>query len=70
MGTCNTNGVIIPPSLIEECSGKYTSSKCTLHPNALTEFSLPADSSVFDIIEAYKSAIISLTQRITDLENA
>jgi hypothetical protein len=68
MAECNT-GVNIPTPTTEICGGKYTSSKCTLHPNALTEFSLPADSSVFDLIEAYKAALISLTQRVTELEN-
>jgi hypothetical protein len=68
MGTC-PQGISIPQSLEEPCNSKYTSSQCTLHPNALTEFNLNADSSVYDIIEAYKNAIISLTQRVTDLES-
>lgn len=68
MSICPT-GVNVPTPTTEICNGKYTSTECTLHPNALTEFSLAADSSVYDIIEVYKNAIISLTQRVTDLES-
>lgn len=70
MGTCPNNGVNIPPSQTEPCKGVYTSDNCVLHEQALVEFNLPADSSVNTIIETMYTAIVSMQQRITALENA
>lgn len=69
MGTCPNNGVNIPPSQTEPCSGKYYDDNCVIHPQALTEFNLPPDSSVNTIIEAYKTSIANMQQRLSDLES-
>ncbi len=68
MGNC-PQGVSIPPAIIEECGGSYKSDVCVLHPQALVELGIGADSSVNDIIQAMYMAIISMQQRLTDIEN-
>lgn len=67
MGQC-TNDVTIPEPLVEICNGKYISTKCSIHENALVELGLTADSSVETIINTMYTAIVSMQQRITALE--
>lgn len=67
MGQC-TNNVVIPAPLVEPCLGKYTDDSCAVHPEALVELGIPVNSSVNTIIQTMYTAIISMQQRLTDLE--
>lgn len=69
MGVCTNNGVEIPEPIIEECGGSYRSDVCILHPEALVELGLSTDSSVNLIIQTMYTAIVSMQQRLTDLES-
>lgn len=68
MSTC-PQGIEIPSPLIEPCKGIYTSDSCIIHPQALVELGLTADSSINTIIETMYTAIVSMQNRLTALEN-
>lgn len=65
--TCQT-GTNLPTPTSEECSGEYTQTMCTIHPTALSFLNLPANSSVFTIINNFILALEYKNQQISELE--
>ena len=70
MSTVCYSGVDIPQNLsLEPCGGDYKSSKCILHPDAISLFNLIPSSSVYDIIIAQNLAIKSNRDLIDAVNN-
>lgn len=65
---CN-NGIVIPTPLTEDpCKGETKSTNCIIHPDALVLLELPADSSMYTIVNTFTVALSSALTRVDDLE--
>jgi hypothetical protein len=64
---CNT-GTDIPILEIDPCDGKFYNTACVIHPTALTYLNLPANSSVFTIINTFILALQFKDETIAALE--
>jgi len=65
---CNS-GISIPSLLPEDpCNGETKSTKCVIHSDALVLLELSADSSVYDIINAFYVSLSAALNRIESLE--
>lgn len=67
--TCQTN-TDLPELTSEECNGEYTQSMCTIHPTALTYLNLPANSSIFTIINTFILALQYKGEQISTLQDS
>lgn len=66
--TC-PQGATMPQLITEICNGKYTSTICTLHQNALPYFALPANTSTSVIINTLVSAL-QVQRQLIDTANS
>jgi hypothetical protein len=64
---CNT-GVNIPTPIIDECKGKYTSTKCIVHPDPAPILDLPIGTILYDIIIKQNLAIQSNRALVDDIK--
>lgn len=61
------DGIVIPPKEQEPCNGKYTSTDCVIHQASIPSLDLPANSSMTEVIEALKLAILFKEEQIQSL---
>lgn len=67
MENCPKNTSVVTDNTPLECN-EYTSDKCVLHENAISFFSLPANSPQYDINNAITNTFINQNNRINLLE--
>lgn len=59
----------ITPVLIEDkCNGETKLTDCVIHETAITYLSLPPNSNLTEVLQAYLSSLVNARQRISDLE--
>lgn len=64
------NGVNIPQKIISPCkNGDYLDDNCTLHAQAIPDFNIVANTPINEIIEKFKTIIISQNARTINLES-
>jgi len=63
-----SNGITIPTLNEDLCNGETKATQCIIHPDALVLLELPADSSTYDIINAFYVSLSAALNRIESLE--
>lgn len=64
---CEQTNVAEVDNSTEGCD-KYTSTRCSIHTEAIAYLELPANSSTYDIIEALVLSLADARQRIKIIE--
>lgn len=64
------SGIEVPQQIQEPCLGKYTSTDCSLSPNANIILDLPSGASQTETNAALTTALVYKEQQIEDLQNS
>lgn len=61
-------GTTVPEPITEPCNGDYTSDQCIIHPIAIPYLDLPANSSLYTIVNTFILALQRKDEQIAELE--